>query len=316
VLPRQDPSPRLLELASQQGGVVSSGQVQQHELSRPALRSLLDQGLWRRLDRSVYSAGAGEPSWTAWAWGGVLMGGPGARLGGTAAAHLHDLLEQAPRRITVLVPTQLVLRSRGPWRFRRERPTIRDHRRSGNPPRTAVPDTVLDLCDASSEADAIGWVTSAVQQRRTTVPLLRDALALRRRVRHRLLLTDLLADVATGVESPLELRYLRDVERPHGLPRGERQHRADADPYVRDVLYRALRTVVELDGRLGHEGTDRFRDMRRDNRTLVAGEVTLRFGSADVYLQQCLVARQVATVLQHRGWEDELVACPRCLVSA
>jgi hypothetical protein len=70
--------------------------------------------------------------------------------------------------------------------------------------------------------------------------------------------------------------------------------------------------VVELDGRLGHDGGGRFRDMRRDNRTLVAGEVTLRFGSEDVYLHQCLVARQVAAVLRQRGWHDDVVACPGC----
>lgn len=316
MLPRQDPSPRLLALAAEQAGVLLSQQVQE-ELGRPALRRLVDQGRWRRLDRSVYFSGAGDPPWLAWAWAGVLLGGPGARLGGPAAAHLHGLLPEPPERIRVLVPAHLVLRSRGPWQFSRERPGVRAHRAGGSPPRTGVPDTVLDLCDGASPARAVGWVTAAVQERRTTVPLLRDTLAQRRRARHRDLLTDLLADVAAGAETPLEVRYLRDVERAHGLPSAERQQRSGTHPYVRDVLYRAFRTVVELDGRLGHEGAGRFRDMVRDNRTLLAGEVTLRFGSVDVYQQQCLVARQVAAVLQQRGWEGRPTSCrPSCPVIA
>ncbi|GAA1830680.1 type IV toxin-antitoxin system AbiEi family antitoxin domain-containing protein [Microlunatus capsulatus] len=316
MLPRQDPSSRLLTLAAGQAGVLLSEQVQD-ELGRPALRRLVDQGRWRRLDRSVYFTAAGEPPWLAWAWAGVLLGGPGSRLGGTAAAHLHGLLPEPPQRIRVLVPAHLVLRSREPWQFSRERPGVRSHRAGGSPPRTSVPDTVLDLCDRASAAGAIGWVTAAVQERRTTVPLLRDALLQRRRARHRELLTDLLADVAAGAETPLEVRYLRDVERAHGLPVAERQQRSGTHAYVRDVLYRAFGTVVELDGRLGHEGVGRFRDMVRDNRTLLAGEVTLRFGAVDVYEQRCLVARQVAAVLQQRGWDGRPVPCrPHCAVIA
>ena len=52
----------------------------------------------------------------------------------------------------------------------------------------------------------------------------------------------------------LERRYLREVERAHGLPDGVRQERqATANGTVhRDVRYPGQRTLVELDGAFGH----------------------------------------------------------------
>ena len=310
MLARDWPGPELLALAAAQAGTLSSTQVQEAGLGRPALRRLLRLGEWQRLDRAVYLTRGDEPSWLAWAWGGVLVAGDGARLVERSAAHLHGLVDEPPGRITILAPQGEVLRSRQRWVFRRQRPGVRDPRAFGRPPRTGVEDTVLDLCDLGDEAAAIGWVTSAVQQRRTTTARLGASLAHRGRARHRALLRDLLADVAAGAETPLELRYLRDVERPHGLPVGQRQDLRDAD--VRDVVYDAYSTVVELDGRLGHEGSGRFRDMARDNRATSRGEVTLRYGSTDVWTRPCQVAQQVASILRRQGWTGVLLLCPRC----
>jgi hypothetical protein len=107
------------------------------------------------------------------------------------------------------------------------------------------------------------------------------------------------------------VRYLHDVERAHGLPTGERQSRSTAGD-VRDVLYRRYATVVELDGRLGHEGLGRFRDMRRDNAATLDGDVTLRYGDADIRTEPCAVAFQVAEVLIRRGWGGLPTRCRRC----
>lgn len=310
MLPRQVPSAELLDLAAGQDGVLSTAQVHAAGLGRPALRRLLSDGSWQRLEQSLYFVHAHPPPWRAWAWGGVLLAGPGARVCGSAAAHLHGLLEEAPDLITVLTPLGEVIDGRGHWRFRRGRPGVRDRRSVGSPPRTTVEDTVLDLCDEASPAMAIAWVTRAVQERRTTAGRLADALTRRKRARHRVLLVDLLADVARGAESPLEVRYLRDVERAHHLPVGRRQDQRE--PGRRDVAYLEYGLVAELDGRLGHEGLGRFRDMVRDNRTTLRGEVTLRYGFVDVAGDPCAVARQVAVVLRRQGWTGTLVPCPRC----
>ena len=71
-------------------------------------------------------------------------------------------------------------------------------------------------------------------------------------------------------------------------------------------------TAVELDGRLGHTGMGRFRDMWRDNRTLLAGQPTLRYGTGDVAGAACEVAVQVAAVLSRLGWTGLPTRCRNC----
>ena len=115
----------------------------------------------------------------------------------------------------------------------------------------------------------------------------------RSRQRHRRLLGGLLAEVAGGMESYLELSYARDVERPHGLPSGDRQTFHPGLPYERDVKYKRFGLIIELDGRLGHQGEGRFRDMNRDNRHALRAELTLRYGYFDVTNRACAVAYQV-----------------------
>lgn len=58
--------------------------------------------------------------------------------------------------------------------------------------------------------------------------------------------------VGRGAESVMEVSYVKRVEEPHGLPRGELQVRDGV--LRRDVEYEEWNVVVEVDGRLGHEG--------------------------------------------------------------
>jgi hypothetical protein len=84
-------------------------------------------------------------------------------------------------------------------------------------------------------------------------------------VRHRRLISSLIEDVAVGAESPIEIAYLDHVERAHGLPCGQRNRRPAGSTFFTDVKYDPYPLLVELDGKLGHQGKGRFRDMRRDN---------------------------------------------------
>ena len=229
---------------------------------------------------------------------------------GQAAGLLHGLVTEERKPIVVLVPHCRPVRDEWPWEFVRERVGTRSPGRRGSPPRISIEDTVLDLAAASSETEVIGWVTSAIQTRRTTARRLRQALDSRARCRHRALLRAILADVSEGAESPLEVTYLREVERRHELPRGRRQQRSGHA--VRDVVYEEQALVVELDGRLGHDGAGRFKDMWRDNAAAVVGETTLRYGWHDVTDRPCLVARQVAQILGLRGWTGSFAPCSRC----
>ena len=108
------------------------------------------------------------------------------------------------------------------------------------------------------------------------------------------------------------------VERPHGLPTAKRQRRVrqGKSPAYRDVDYVELTTVVELDGRIGHEeALDQWADLDRDLAAMVAGELTLRAGWRQV-LDPCRLAAIVGRILIARGWISTLRGCSQgCPVS-
>ena len=135
----------------------------------------------------------------------------------------------------------------------------------------------------------------------------------RSRYKYRKLVTGILGDVAVGAESPLEMRFLHDVERPHGLPRGDRQQSRRGLPYASDVGYDDYQLLVELDGRKGHEGVGRFRDMKRDNQFALIEWITLRYGWFDVVHRPCVVAFEIAAALVARGWTGLPTRCFRCV---
>ena len=117
-------------------------------------------------------------------------------------------------------------------------------RSPGSPPRTTIEDTVVDLCTRAESRALPGLLTRAVQGRRTTAQRILACVEDRARVRHRDLLRDMLGDIAQGAESPLELRYLTEIERPHGIPRAKRQVRSRSGKEIRDLLYEEWATIV------------------------------------------------------------------------
>ena len=130
----------------------------------------------------------------------------------------------------------------------------------------------------------------------------------------RALLLEVCRDVKAGVESPLERRYLRFVERAHGLPVGARQRleRVGRATYRHDVLYEEFGVVVELDGLAYHRDHRAAADARRDNALMVEGLIVLRYRWADVASDPCGAARQIAAVLRRRGWTGEPGRCSNC----
>ena len=311
--PRQEIPEGLRRLAVLKAGVVSREQVLGHGLSRHILRRLIDSGAWQPVTRGLFATTAAPPPWEGLAWGGLLVGGERARLGPQASGYLHELVPQPPDPIDILVPAGRVVRAAGPWEFHREALGTRSPRTVGAPARLTVEDTVLDLSAIGPESDVVGLITSAVSARRTTPVRLQRGLEQRSRHSRRRLLRDILGDVAHGAESPVELRYLNDVERSHELPRGDRQRSRLGLPYCSDVGYDEWRLLVELDGRAGHDGVGRFSDMRRDNRFAAHDWLTLRYGWFDVVNSPCAIAFQVASVLARRGWTGVPSRCLCCV---
>ena len=173
------------------------------------------------------------------------------------------------------------------------------------PPRTRLEETVIDLWQtALTLDDAVGWVTSAVGRRLTTQDKLREAMEGRARLRWRTEIAELLSPDAAGIHSVLEYRYVRGVERPHGLAGAKRQARArrNGRNEYRDQLYEDYGMAVELDGRLAHPGDTRWDDIRRDNAAAAMGVTTLRYSWRDVTATPCRVAAEIAEVLAARGY--------------
>ncbi|NYJ03394.1 hypothetical protein HNR19_004092 [Nocardioides thalensis] len=124
----------------------------------------------------------------------------------------------------------------------------------------------------------------------------------------------MLDDVAGGTCSTLEHGYVARVERPHGLPTGQRQFReSDKGPLYRDAVYLRGIAVVELDGRLFHSKVwQRDRDMERDLDVFAAARATTRLGWGQVFDRPCSTAMKIGAGLNALGWDGAAHGCPLC----
>jgi AbiEi antitoxin C-terminal domain len=259
----------------------------------------------------------GPPGRDTWLWAAVLRAGRGAVLSHQTAAELHGLIDTPAEAIYVAVPSArrittqgIVVRMSG--RIDQARQPNRE------PPRTTVEETVLDLAQLARTFDeACGWVTRACGRRLTTEERLRAALASRKKMRWRAELDDVLAAAGDGIHSVLEYRYVRDVERAHGLPRSRHQVRVVIDGKIvyRDGYYDEYQVALELDGRLAHPVDERWRDSQRDNQASAQGVLTCRYSWRDIYGHPCETAALLAQTLRQRGWPGTPRPCsPRCPV--
>jgi hypothetical protein len=304
------------DLLRRQHGILTRHQALACGLSDEAIDARLRSGRWQRVGWGVYATFTGEVPRLALLCAAQLAVGRSSILSHESAAELIGLLDEPAGAIHLTVPTDCHLPGKPGIVLHRSVRWEKARHPSRFPAQTRVEETVLDLVEsAGSLEQAVAWLTRACGRRLTTAGRLLSAMGERKRVRWRRELRAILGDVRAGVHSPLELRYLRSVERAHGLPRGDRQaDRARAGGrYYDDVRYAAFGVLVELDGRLGHLDDMRFRDLRRDNAAVESGAVVLRYGWADVTHRPCTVAAQVATVLRARGWLGQLRPCGRCV---
>jgi very-short-patch-repair endonuclease len=308
----------VLEDARRQAGVITYQQALRSGLSADNIQSLLEHGVWQRLHRGIYATFSGPVSRPAMIWAALLAAGPGAVLSHESAAEAAGLLDEPARRIHVTIPAPRHVKApiEGVVIHRSTRIATSRHP-VRQPPQTRVEETVLDLADASRTLDAaVAWLGAACARRRTTPTRIADALAGRKKIRWRRELTAALADIESGAHSPLELRYLRDVERAHDLPGGTRQLRHDRlGGHYDDVRYDVYGVVAELDGRAAHAEST-FRDLDRDNVAARRGDLVLHYGWDDVGLNPCRVASEVAHVLGRRGWLGRPRRCkrPDCMI--
>jgi hypothetical protein len=253
-----------------QNDAFTTQQATERGITRGFIRAQIDAGRWQRSVLGVVVAYGGPLTEASQLCCAVLACGRDARISHESAAHLHELYPVAPTKIHISIPhDRRIAAKRGITLHRTMNPV--STAREALLPQTSVEDTVLDRVDDTQRIDqVVALVATAISRRKTTADRLAVALAGRRRARWRKLLADLFDD-GRGIESPLEWRYHRYVEVAHGLPTATRQHVVHVGEGTerRDAVYEEQRVVVELDGRLGHDGVDAFRDMRRDNAAAV-----------------------------------------------
>jgi very-short-patch-repair endonuclease len=301
-------------LIHEQGQIVSRTQLFAAGWSEADVRRRLRSRRWRTVHPGVYVTHTGAVGYDEQLVAALLYAGPEAAWSHYTAAEQLGLIKPDDRR-----PVYVVI----PWRRRvRSRPNIlisRDKHweqrlAAGIPPRRRLEHAVLDIVGISGSLDdAAAVVAEACQSGRVGAGQIERALAGRPQLRHRAALAAILADVAAGSHSLLELRYLRDVERAHGLPRGHRQRAVDND--FTDVAYLPYGLVVELDGRFHFAPRQRWRDLERDNRAALRTETTLRYGWLDITSRPCAAAVQVLQVMRRKDPHLRANPCgPSCPV--
>jgi len=301
-----------------QDGVIARPQALAAGITDVDIARKLRRREWGRAHPGVFVDHTGPLTWRQRAWAAVLFYWPAA-LAGESALAIQKLRGYEPKAGS---PIEISV-GRDRRVVRRLGIVVRQHVRSEtlclmdlDPPRQRLEHALLDVASRKRGLDqSVGVLADAVQQGRVTPRRLLEALSERPRLRHRAILRMVLIDVQSGVHSVLEHRYLKDVERAHRLPSGDRQRRVDSDGSVtyRDVDYAEFRTTVELDGRIGHsEVADQWADLERDIVTITSGGLTVRAGWIHV-LDPCRFAVAVSTVLKAQGWTGTLTPCsPNC----
>ena len=298
----------------EQHRVVSRAQLQAAGVSDAVVRQRLRSRRWQTVHPGVYMTHTGPVGYDEHLVAALLYAGPEAAWSHYTAAEQFGLIKPDDRRpVYVSVP----------WRRRvRARPNLvitrdthwEDRQAAVIPPRSRPAEAVLEIVGISGSLDAAAAVVAeACQSGRVSPDQILAALVGRHRLRHRAALGQILADVAQGAHSLLELRYLRDVERAHGLPAGQRQRAVDGE--YTDVAYAPYELVVELDGRFHFAPRRRWRDLDRDNRAALRSEATLRYGWLDVTSRPCAAAVQVLQVMRRKDPNLPARACgPSCPV--
>jgi hypothetical protein len=298
------------QLVKRQRDVISRAQAKQSGLADHAIDGRLRTGHWRRVHQGVYAVVTGHLGREAQLRAALLRAGDGAVLSHYTAAELHGLSDQPSELIHITVPQR-----RDPAR-RKKIEGVVIHRsdlilRTRHPARTVpvtrVEETVVDLInDAMTFEAAYDWICKAIGRGTTTADRILNAVNSRGRVSWRQAIKIVLADASSGAISWLEVRYVRGVERPHGLPKAMRQVRVrqhSGTKYL-DNLYEGYLACVELDGVAAHPRDEQWRDKERDNWNLINEKiVTLRFGVPHVRTPDdcCAIAAGIAKLLSDRG---------------
>ncbi len=295
--------------AIRQDGVATTAQLESWGLSQELASRRVASGDWQRVFRGVFALQSGPMSWRQHARAALLYGGEGVALSHRSAAFARGIVPGAGSDIDITVPHARTVRPQ---------PGLVVHRArqmpwaGGTLRAVDEEEAVLGLIAcAASDDELVGLICDAVRGGARSDVLAQRA-AQRPRLHHRALLREIVGAVDDGIESPLEFRYRRDVERAHGLPRAVAQKRERVGGrWIRaDRVYDGFGVRVELDGQLAHPFGSTDDDVWRDNGVLLtSGDITLRYRWHHVALTPCEVAQQVTVALHAGNWRGTPRLC-------
>jgi hypothetical protein len=295
-------------------GVVSLDECRQAGLADEQVWWLVESGRWQSPFPRVFVAFSGPIPRTTLIEAALSYAGPESVVCGPTAAALWGLCGW-PEDIHLVVPYPHDVTEQPGIQVHRSRTLgVLDVHPALRPRRLRIEATVRDLLRTRRSVDAaLGVVADAVRSKRTTATLLRTALLEHPKTRWRGEVLRALPDIDAGAHSRLELEDAR-IRRRHGLPAGTRQfrRRRDGTEFL-DVLVEEFGVHTELDGRLGHDrALESWRDMRRDNASVVQRLRHLRYGWADLFGRPCEVAIEQGLVLRQQGWSGRFRRCRTC----
>ena len=298
-----------------QAGLVTRAQALGAGMTQRAIEWRLGRGWWVRVHPGVYLTTPGRDDWEMRAVAALLLAGPGAALAGRSAGYAWGLVATAPSSVEVVIPAGRRVRPVVGVEIRRSRHVPDRTHATAWPHRVGAEHTVFDLAQGATIDRCISLAAKSIGIGLATQPSLLRALHERHGQSQRGVWAEMLADIGEGAESPAEMRYLRDVEPAHGLPVGVRQS-PTGHGGRRDVEYKEWNLIVEVDGRLGHEGwRARQREGRRDRKAATTGRITVRCHWPDLVPTGCELAADLSAILKTRGWPGPALPCGRsCLV--
>jgi very-short-patch-repair endonuclease len=246
-------------------------------------------------------------------WRAVLAQGEQlVALAGLSAAALHGLTGFDDDDVHVVVPHGArVHRLPGVKVHVSRRFSVADLHPSRRPPTVRVERAVIDAAVwAHSPRRACAVVASAVQQRLTTAARLLAELDACGQVRHRRLLTGVLADIGGGAQALSELDLVQLCRR-RRLPEPALQVvRRDRDGRRRwlDAVFAmpdGRELVVEVDG-AGHLTVEQYvDDLDRTIELVIDGKTVVRVAAVTLRLAPERFAEQLARLLQVGGGRAE-----------
>lgn len=285
-------------IASRQAGAITAAQLRGAGLSSQQRRQLVRHGSLRLASHTVYVIAGAPASWELGLQCALLRAGPEGFVYRRSAARLWGLdgfVDCPPGEFEVAVPADRMAGGRGLHRLRALSP--RDVGSLAGMAVTSPARTLVDLGTTSGEDLVERALECGLRRRLLSVADARAAAFVDGRRGAARLRAVLLRrpDGAPATESDAETLFLQ-VARRCGLPEPRRQVPSllGGARLRMDFAWPASRLAVEIDGAATHAGADALgRDLRRQNRLVVAGWLVLRFTWSDV----AIYPDQVAEVL-------------------